>query len=265
MIMFDRFPQGKKKCVTMSYDDGTIHDRRLAEIFNKYGIKGTFHLNSGFLGHEGRLTADELKTTLAGHEVSLHMLTHAFPTKIPDEVLIHEVIEDRKNLEAASGYIVKGMSYPYGDVSDEVVQKLKALGVVYSRTTHVTHGFGIPSDFMYWHGTCHHHDALEDSKRFIELINMKKDGMHLLYIWGHSYEFDRENNWEDIEEVCKILGGRDDIWYATNIEIYNYMTAVKRLEVSADMTMIHNPSAIPVWVSWDKEPVEIGPGQTVTR
>ena len=64
MIIFDKFKDGKSKIVTMSYDDGTIHDRRLVEIFNKYGIKGTFHLNSGFLGHDGRLTADELKNGL---------------------------------------------------------------------------------------------------------------------------------------------------------------------------------------------------------
>ena len=44
------FPGGKHKVLTMSYDDGQIHDRRLIEIFNKYGIKGTFHLNSGLMG-----------------------------------------------------------------------------------------------------------------------------------------------------------------------------------------------------------------------
>ena len=36
------FPQGKHKVLTMSYDDGKIFDRKLIEIFNKYGIKGTF-------------------------------------------------------------------------------------------------------------------------------------------------------------------------------------------------------------------------------
>ena len=32
------FPQGKHKVLTMSYDDGKIFDRKLIEIFNKYGI-----------------------------------------------------------------------------------------------------------------------------------------------------------------------------------------------------------------------------------
>ena len=45
---------GKKGCLTFSYDDGTKHDYRLVEIFNKYGMKGTFNLNSGFMLDDGR-------------------------------------------------------------------------------------------------------------------------------------------------------------------------------------------------------------------
>ncbi len=41
----------------------------------------------------------------------------------------------------------------------------------------------------------------------------------MMYVWGHSYEFTNQNNWELMEDFCKLVGGRDDIWYATNIEI----------------------------------------------
>ncbi len=41
------YPGGKHKALTMSYDDGRTQDRRLVDIFNQNGIKGTFHLNSG--------------------------------------------------------------------------------------------------------------------------------------------------------------------------------------------------------------------------
>ena len=34
----------------MSYDDGKHEDRRLVELFNKHGIKGTFNLNGGLEG-----------------------------------------------------------------------------------------------------------------------------------------------------------------------------------------------------------------------
>ena len=70
----------------------------------------------------------------------------------------------------------------------------------------------------------------------------------LFYLWGHSYEFEADDNWDVIERFAEYTGGKDDIWYATNIEIYDYIEAYNRLQWSADMTMVHNPSAISVWV-----------------
>jgi len=39
----------------------------------------------------------------------------------------------------------------------------------------------------------------------------KKQYLKLMYVWGHSYEFDNNNNWNVIEDFCKLMGGRDDI------------------------------------------------------
>ena len=49
---------GKMKAITFSYDDGVTQDKRLIEIFNKYGLKATFNLNSGLLGKERTLVRD---------------------------------------------------------------------------------------------------------------------------------------------------------------------------------------------------------------
>ena len=38
------FPGGKHKALTLSYDDGRIQDRKLVEIFNRYGLRATFNL-----------------------------------------------------------------------------------------------------------------------------------------------------------------------------------------------------------------------------
>ena len=85
----------------------------------------------------------------------------------------------------------------------------------------------------------------------------------LFYIWGHSYEFNLDNNWELIEGVCAKLGGRDDIWYASNIEIYDYVTAQRSLRISADNRIIENPSALDVWVRNDEDIVKIPGGKIV--
>lgn len=77
-ISFSYYPEGKTKAVTMSYDDGQIYDRKLIKIFNQYGIKGTFHLNSGKFDTNPFLNTSEIKNLFEEHEVSIHTLNHPF-------------------------------------------------------------------------------------------------------------------------------------------------------------------------------------------
>ena len=60
MKVYTCFPGGRAKALTMSYDDGKIYDERLVEIFDKNGIKGTFHLNSAYFGNPGKIEASEV-------------------------------------------------------------------------------------------------------------------------------------------------------------------------------------------------------------
>jgi peptidoglycan/xylan/chitin deacetylase (PgdA/CDA1 family) len=254
-IRFNCYKDGKHKALTMSFDDGQIHDLRLVEIFNRYGIKGTFHLNSGKLDDEkgAFLTSEDVATKFEGHEISVHSLTHPFLERISDEEVVNEIVEDRKNLEAICGYPVRGMSYPFGTYTKDLIPKLRALGMQYSRTVKSTLKFNVPEDFMEWHPTCHQIDG-----RIFDLLKSFKENkypMPLFYIWGHSFEFPRDNNWEHIEEFCKAASGDEDVWYATNIEIYDYVMALRALRFSADRTMVYNPTATDVWIDVDKETV----------
>ena len=261
-VRFGFFPGNKRRALTMSYDDGVVQDRRLVEIFNKYGLKGSFHLNSGRLGGEKTIAPEEVATLYAGHEVSLHSLTHPHLGNIPAEEVVYEIFEDRKNLEALCSYPVVGMSYPFGTYSAELISALKSLGVVYSRTVRSTGKFTLPESFLEWHPTCHHREnILEKLEKF-----RRTGGMALFYVWGHSYELDtgvENNNWEMMEEFCRAAGGDPEIWYATNIEIYDYLTAMRALRFSADRQTVYNPTAIDVVIDVDNEPVTIGAGKTV--
>ena len=268
------FPGGKHKVLTMSYDDGQIHDRRLVSIFNKYGIKGTFHLNSGFMNaredgknDDRRIKADEVRTLYAGHEVSCHTVFHPTISRCPITQVVRQVIEDREALEKMCGYPVRGMSYPNGSYSQEIIDALPACGIEYSRVVGDTHDFAFPGNYLAWKATCHHSkNLMENAKRFTELN--KRQYLYMMYVWGHSYEFDRNdefNSWEHIENFCRYIGGRDDIWYATNIEIVDYMNAAHNLKFTAAGDMVYNPSAIPVWITVDGEDnkIKLEPGKTV--
>ena len=112
-VKFDRYKDGKKKALTMSYDDGNHADLRLLEIFNKYGIKGTFHFNSGRFS-DWTVTPEQIRECYVGHEISAHSLTHHFMEQVPDEEIFYEVLEDRRRLEEICGHPVCGASYPQG-------------------------------------------------------------------------------------------------------------------------------------------------------
>lgn len=255
-----RFPGERVKAVTLSYDDQSEQDIRLIDILNKNGMRATFNLSTGLYSPEGKIfpqgamcrrmtrnRAIELYKN-SGHEVAAHGFSHPYLTQMPSSAVTREIFSDRINLEADYETDVRGMAYPFGDYSysEEVANSLKATGIVYSRMTSATRGFRLPSDWLKWHPTCKHTDErlMELAKKFIN-DTANKEPM-LFYLWGHSFEFEADNNWDVIEEFCDYIGGRDDIWYATNIELYDYTLAYERLIWTADMSRAYNPSAIPV-------------------
>lgn len=271
---------GKRKAVTLSYDDGVIQDIRLIEIMNKYGIKGTFNLNSGQLRPEDALpiteptgtTRDRMKLSEAvrvfkasGQEVAVHGLNHLNPVACTDPELVYEITADRINLEREFGTIVKGMAYAYGNYNEAVTEVLKKCGIVYARTVASTNGFSIPENWLEWHPTCHHNnpELMKLAESFIEApLKPISCELRIFYLWGHSYEFDRDNNWDVIEKFAEYIGKREDIWYATNKEIYEYVEAYKRLELSMDSGIVYNPSNQSVWARINGTAYEIKPGET---
>ncbi len=253
--IFMRFPGGRCKALTLSYDDGVEQDIRLIRIMKENGLKGTFNLNSGLIAPEGtvypagqvhrRMTLSQMQHLYIenGMEVACHALTHPFLEQLPDGMLAYELTEDRKNLEKIYGGIVRGMAYPFGTYSDRVIAAAKAAGIVYSRTVVSTHRFGIPQEWLKLDATCHHNDPelMNLAQQFVDLREDR--GPALFYLWGHSYEFEGNDNWDVIEKFAGFIGGRDNIWYAANIGIYDYVTAFEKLESSVDGSCFHNPTA----------------------
>lgn len=259
------FPGGKLKCLTMSYDDGQIHDRRLVEIFNRHGIRGTFHLNSGLAATQAYLVRpEEFASLYRGHEVACHTVTHPMIERCPMPDVVREVLEDRAALERAVGYPVRGLSYPYGSFDREICDMLRHVGIRYSRVVGDSDGFALPKDFMRWMPTCHHnHRLMELADAFLNRVD--RQHLRLMYVWGHSFEFDRQSNWPLIEDFCAMMAAHEDIWYATNIEIVDCVDTFRRLQFASDNSFVYNPSAASAWISVnDGEPLEI-PGGALIR
>ncbi len=262
MIDYLRFPEGKTRVVTFSYDDGPQEDEQLIALFNKYGVKATFHLNSGHYRHHTPEQLTALRALYAGHEIACHTADHGHLPELPSATMVNQIMDDRKALEKIAGYPVTGMSYPFGTVSAQTINALRACGITYSRTTGSTNYFHIPRDFLQWHPTCHHKTALERCEAFLADLTTTWRAP-LFYIWGHSFEFKTLEDWAYMEQVVSALAGKDEIWYATNGEIFAYRQAQEALAISADESIIHNPSAIPVWVNKNHKSVHIPAGETV--
>lgn len=225
---------GKMKAVTFSFDDGVTQDKRLIEIFDKYGLKCTFNINSELLGKPGMLNCsnvtvahvkprpDEIAKIYKNHEVAVHTLTHPNLTTLDEEEIIRQVETDRKNLSELVGYEVVGMAYPCGGVNndDRVAEIIKNnTGVKYSRTITCNHSFDLQDNLYRFDPTAYIMKRGKMRELAEDFVNMKADKPQILYIWGHAYEFDIENSWDKFEDFCKFISGRDDIFYGTNTEV----------------------------------------------
>lgn len=223
------------KALTFSFDDGTLQDERLVEILNKHGLKATFNLNSGLLGQEGKLSiggenidhtkvkANDVARLYAGHEVAAHTLTHPFLPHLSEEEIVTQVEEDRKELSRLVGYEVVGMAYPCGgENNDKRVADIikRRTNVLYARTVVSSYSFELQDNLYRFNPTVYHTEWDEMQQLAKKFVDLKTDKTALFYIWGHSFEFDWQKNWDAFDEFCKNISGRSDICYCTNREIF---------------------------------------------
>ncbi len=260
------FPGKTKKAITLSYDDGVTQDIRLCEILDKYGVKCTFNINSTWGNiRPGRLTPEACKELYAkgGHEIAYHGCEHLFYHTISLSRVMTDVVCDRIALEKLTGNFVIGGAYPYGSYNHDIKEIHRMAGIKYCRSVRSTNHFEIPTDWLEWNPTCHHNakDLMPMTERFLTGTPWLAQ---VFYLWGHSYEFDNDNNWEVIEEFCKRVAG-EPVWFATNGEIYRYVSAYRALEFSADESFVYNPTHTDVWIAEvrDAEPILIPAGETV--
>lgn len=218
----------KKKLLTFSFDDGNVDDVRLVELFNRYGLKGTFNLNSGKLTdamgtwlYDGKKEVHHLNAIhylhlYDGHEIAAHTLTHSHLEDLPDDTVYNEIALDQLILSRLYDTTVRGMALPFGTYNDRTEAIAASCGMKYCRTIDATHAFSLP-DRVLLHPTCHFKDAAME-KLAEQFLAATPDEPMLFYVWGHSYELVTEDDWQRFEAFCRTVSGHDDVWYCTNIE-----------------------------------------------
>ncbi len=280
---FMRYPGGLRKAVTFSYDDGCYSDIRLAKQLNEYGMKCTFNVCSSCIEEndaEGRLTYKDIREYMLGlgHEIAIHGKFHRAPGILSPLEGISDVLDCRRELEDKLDMIIRGMAYPnsgitriVGEISYGTIKNyLTELGIAYARTLGGDNrAFDLPTDWHAWMPTAHH-DNPNLLEWIDEFVNFEFDEIYhasrhsrLMYIWGHTFEFEGKDNWELMDEICERLGKRDDIWYATNIEIYDYVKAYEALVWRSDYMQVHNPTTTTVWFEINGNMYSVKSGETI--
>ena len=223
-----------RKALTFSYDDGVRQDERLIRLFNEYGMKATFNLNSALLGKEGALVRngveirhdkadpEKVREIYRGHEIAAHTLTHPLLPGLSDDEVVREVEEDRLALSGLAGYEVVGMAYPGGGKNhDDRVARLvrEKTGIRYARTIISGYTFGPEPDLYRFRPTVYHLEFGKVEEMIDVFLALQQEDPAVLYIWGHSYEFDAWDFWDRFEGWLKKLAGKDDVFYGTNREV----------------------------------------------
>lgn len=271
-----RFPGGLDRAVTLSFDDGVRQDMKFLELMKKYGIKGTFNLNSGrFVTRDHYYPPEKIWKAMVDEDVvptydnefcgvACHSSHHPTLKNASEAEIADEILSDRIKLEKLFRRPVTGLAIPNGPYDETTVKVAKKCGITYMRTTTPTYGFKFPKELMPFDPTCgYSSDKLPEITDEFLAAECKEDPF-LLYVWGHTYNFDEhEGHWELIENFLRKVSGKENVWYADNQTVFDYAAKFGLLEKSVSGNLIYNPTDITVWFSAGGKIFSVAPGETV--
>lgn len=273
------YPGYVSRAVTFSYDDGVIQDERLAALFEKYGMKATFNIVPGKVAAQQSnvLTAEQMKAVYQNHEVANHTYSHkplflmegqtAQDSKggtlkgVSLETAVDEVEKGRQWIFDNLGVAVQGLAWPNGTPDKRTdyteLKNVVQSGHFYTRWKE-SGAFALPENWLEWDSTCHHRSMPQYTERFLSMEN--GGALQCYFVWGHAYEFEQSGaamNWEEMEKQLQRLA-EQEIWKASNGEIYTYCTAVGMLKQEGNTLKNLSERALYAYVNGQKVCIPAG-------
>lgn len=223
-----------KLVVTTSWDDGAVTDLKLAELLEKYDIKGTFYIPQSYM--DNPLQKNDIVVLDKKFEVGAHTLTHVDLTTIALEEAEKEIEGSKAYLEDLLGHDIVMFCYPKGRYNENIKKLVRSSGFIAARTC--VHGsFSPPEDPYEWQISLHASNGsplmslkiwrksgisirslLDWEIRAKMLFDLALEKGGIYHIWGHSWELERKHEWPKLERVLNYLSTREGVQYMTNEE-----------------------------------------------
>lgn len=261
------YPGGKARAFNITYDDGVLQDIPFVSLLNRYGLKGTFNLNSGLMEQEfawehpsgaliRRLPTAAVSRLYEGHEVASHTVTHPYMQGLSRDEMMYQLGQDKAALEALTGREIRGFAVPFDWYSDEIAQCAAACGFEYARTSQERYCYTPPGDYFHWTAGAYH--IMPGFWLFAERFFQAEEELALCQIVGHSYDLDTERMWQRMEALLKRVAEDPDTLSMTNLELVRYLKAMDQAVITTQR--IENPSGQTLWFSRDGHVFSLAPG-----
>ena len=214
-----------EKIMLLSFDDGTVHDRRFVELLNRYQIPCTFNLNSGLEDfvweYKGKpVVRQNLKDTMElyrGHEIASHTLTHPPLPELSREDLLWEVGEDCRRLKEIFAVEKLGFGVPFSWCNERENRILRESGLIeYIRLSQWQESFDLPQDpfHIFINGMF----TQPDIRQRIAAFAHCQQSPSLFVLCGHSYEMELDGLWEHMEGLLQYIRSFPQIHCMTTME-----------------------------------------------
>lgn len=234
------------KLITTSWDDGHIGDLRIAELLDKYNLKGTFYIPAANEEHPV-MSENNIVSISEKFEVGGHTMHHTRIKKVSEELFKAEILGCYKWLTNLTGAPPVSFCFPGGVYNKAAVNYALKSGFKIIRTTELLNPWldsnnpVIPTTLqVYPHSTFTYYKHLVKRIKLKSLLlyskshstsNMQKLLNYYLnyiqqhggcfHLWGHSWEIEENHLWPALENIFKAMSNIPGIEYIDNKALVN--------------------------------------------
>lgn len=218
--------------VTTSWDDGHPLDFRIAELLQKYDLKGTFYIPR----HAERDTMSErdIHHLSSAFEIGAHTLHHTVLTNVDHATGAREIVDSKSWVEETVGKHCPMFCFPQGKFARRHLDIVRDAGFIAARTVeflstsfpHETHGtLQMPTTIQaqphpnatYLRNLAKRR-AVGKLSQYIRHFRSRswttiadhiwqgsESGSGVFHLWGHSWEIDEFDQWRPLEDMLRFL------------------------------------------------------------